>query len=360
MPSDFERRGGRARSRRRRGARRSRAAPRTIRTRLRRASIVRHGRRSTPTRTGRSTTAPSRALFARLDIQDGGRARRTRRRHHHAGFPRELPGAREFLRPRLQVLARRAATASIDLRHAIEQSCDVYFYTVANMVGVDKINKWATALGLGVKSGIDLPERSRRGSFRRPSGSARKCTRSGMRAKRFRSASAGAGVGDAGLDGRVHGDARQRRHARHAASAQSGRRWQRVEAVPPPPPQSEIDIDPEKLQAIRDGLWMVVNGAAAPAARARIAGHDVVGQDRHRAGDLEYRASAARQDRKATCATTAGSCFSRRAIIRRSPAWCFSNMAFTAATRRWSRTTSSIRFSRRRTAGRCLLRRRCR
>ena len=25
------------------------------------------------------------------------------------------------------------------------------------MVGVDKINKWATALGLGVKSGIDLP-----------------------------------------------------------------------------------------------------------------------------------------------------------------------------------------------------------
>src|SRR4051812_50137400 len=46
---------------------------------------------------------------------------------------------------------------SIDLRHAIEQSCDVYFYTVANMVGIDKINKWATLLGLGVKSGIDLP-----------------------------------------------------------------------------------------------------------------------------------------------------------------------------------------------------------
>ncbi|HEV2985664.1 MAG TPA: penicillin-binding protein 2, partial [Vicinamibacterales bacterium] len=46
---------------------------------------------------------------------------------------------------------------TIDLRHAIEQSCDVYFYTVANLVGVDKINKWATLIGLGVKSGIDLP-----------------------------------------------------------------------------------------------------------------------------------------------------------------------------------------------------------
>src|SRR5206468_1160104 len=30
---------------------------------------------------------------------------------------------------------------SIDLRHAIEQSCDTFFYTVANMVGVDKMNK---------------------------------------------------------------------------------------------------------------------------------------------------------------------------------------------------------------------------
>src|SRR5215203_940213 len=46
---------------------------------------------------------------------------------------------------------------SVDLRHAIEQSCDVFFYTVGNMLGVDRINKWSTLLGLGVKSGIDLP-----------------------------------------------------------------------------------------------------------------------------------------------------------------------------------------------------------
>ena len=46
---------------------------------------------------------------------------------------------------------------SVDLRHAMEQSCNVYFYTVGNMVGVDKIHKWATLLGLGEKTGIDLP-----------------------------------------------------------------------------------------------------------------------------------------------------------------------------------------------------------
>src|SRR5258706_13385768 len=52
---------------------------------------------------------------------------------------------------------RKGGHGAIDLRHAIEQSGDVYFYTVSNMLGVDKINKWATLLGLGVKSGIDLP-----------------------------------------------------------------------------------------------------------------------------------------------------------------------------------------------------------
>src|SRR5471032_735257 len=45
----------------------------------------------------------------------------------------------------------------MDLRHAIEQSCNVYFYTIGNMVGIDKIHKWATLLGLGEKTGIDLP-----------------------------------------------------------------------------------------------------------------------------------------------------------------------------------------------------------
>src|SRR5580765_5932145 len=51
----------------------------------------------------------------------------------------------------------RGGHGSVDMRRAIKESCDVYFYTVANMLGVDKINKWATALGMGVLSGIDLP-----------------------------------------------------------------------------------------------------------------------------------------------------------------------------------------------------------
>ncbi|MCA2959229.1 MAG: penicillin-binding protein 2 [Silvanigrellales bacterium] len=44
----------------------------------------------------------------------------------------------------------------VNLRRAIELSCDVYFYQVGNLLGVDRIAKWARAFGLGEKTGLDL------------------------------------------------------------------------------------------------------------------------------------------------------------------------------------------------------------
>jgi penicillin-binding protein 2 len=45
----------------------------------------------------------------------------------------------------------------VDLSKAIYQSCDVFFYTLAEKLGIDRIAKYATMLGLGEKTGIDLP-----------------------------------------------------------------------------------------------------------------------------------------------------------------------------------------------------------
>ncbi len=39
----------------------------------------------------------------------------------------------------------------------ITQSCDVFFYTLAERLGIEKIAKWASAMGIGKKTGIDLP-----------------------------------------------------------------------------------------------------------------------------------------------------------------------------------------------------------
>src|SRR5208337_1544799 len=45
----------------------------------------------------------------------------------------------------------------VTLEKAIYQSCDVFFYTLAEKLGIDRIAKYATILGLGEKTGIDLP-----------------------------------------------------------------------------------------------------------------------------------------------------------------------------------------------------------
>ena len=168
---------------------------------------------------------------------------------------------------------------AIDLRHAIEQSCDVYFYTVGNMVGVDKINKWATLLGLGVKSGIDLPNEVQ-GLV--PS---TEWKREKMHEKWYAGETISVSIGQGQVSltpvsmavymaTLANGGTRVTPHLLKAVDDGSGSGWK---PVPPPPPQSKIDIDPQKLQAIRDGLWMVVN-AAGTGGTARIAGHDVSGK----------------------------------------------------------------------------------
>ncbi|HEY1913407.1 MAG TPA: penicillin-binding protein 2 [Vicinamibacterales bacterium] len=166
---------------------------------------------------------------------------------------------------------------SIDLRHAIEQSCDVYFYTVANMVGVDKINKWATLLGLGVKSGIDLPNEL---AGLVPS---TEWKREKMHEKWYAGETISVGIGQGAVSltpismavymaTLANGGTRVTPHL--LKSVDDGAGWK---PVPAPPPQSKIDIDPDKLQAIRDGLWMVVNQGGT-GGRARLVGYDVSGK----------------------------------------------------------------------------------
>ena len=45
----------------------------------------------------------------------------------------------------------------IDIHEAIPMSCDTYFYTLAQRLGIDTIARYATGLGLASKTGIDLP-----------------------------------------------------------------------------------------------------------------------------------------------------------------------------------------------------------
>ena len=46
---------------------------------------------------------------------------------------------------------------SVDIHNAIPYSCDSFFYTLANKLGVDTIAKYANSVGIGERTGIDLP-----------------------------------------------------------------------------------------------------------------------------------------------------------------------------------------------------------
>jgi len=56
------------------------------------------------------------------------------------------------------IAARHSTHGSVNITKAIYQSCDSYFYTLAEKLGISRIAKYATMLGLGQKTGVDLPQ----------------------------------------------------------------------------------------------------------------------------------------------------------------------------------------------------------
>ena len=56
------------------------------------------------------------------------------------------------------ISARHQSHGITNVTKGIYQSCDVYFYTLAEKLGIEKIAEWAHKFGLGEKTGIDLPD----------------------------------------------------------------------------------------------------------------------------------------------------------------------------------------------------------
>lgn len=51
----------------------------------------------------------------------------------------------------------RKGHGSVNFHRALVVSCDVYFYTLGKMLGIERIDYFARALGLGSNTGVDLP-----------------------------------------------------------------------------------------------------------------------------------------------------------------------------------------------------------
>jgi penicillin-binding protein 2 len=165
----------------------------------------------------------------------------------------------------------------IDMRHAIEKSCNVYFYTLGNMLGVDRIHKWGEKLGLAGKTGIDLPNEQ---ESLVPS-TEWKMRRFGEKWYAGETISVSIGQGQVSVTPIslavmiatiANGGTRVTPHIVRAVDEGGG--WK---MATPPAGTDRFAFQPPTLSALRDGLWLAVNGAGT-AGRARLEGRDVSGK----------------------------------------------------------------------------------
>ena len=185
---------------------------------------------------------------------------------------------------------------TVSLDEALEKSCNTYFYTIGNMLDVDVINRWSSAFGLGVMSGIDLPhevqglipsrawKRERFGEPWYPGETISVAI--GQGAVSVTPVSLAVMMATAANGGK-------RVTPRLLKAVRDGDGWREFE---PPPVESTAIMQPDTADAIRRGLWMVVNHEGT-GGRARIEGRDVIGKSgTAQVVSLSGRASAEDED----------------------------------------------------------------
>ena len=164
----------------------------------------------------------------------------------------------------------------VAMDEALEKSCNTYFYTLGQRTGIDAIHRWATALGLGRPTGIDLPHEV---TGIVPS-RAWKRTQRGEPWYPGETISVAIGQGAVSVTPLslavmmatvANGGNRVVPHLHKATRTADG--W--VAAGRPRP--EAIGLGPDTAATLRRGLWMAVNGAGT-ARRARIEGRDVIGK----------------------------------------------------------------------------------
>jgi penicillin-binding protein 2 len=166
----------------------------------------------------------------------------------------------------------------VNVRAAIEKSCNTFFYTVGDMLGIDRIHKWGELLGLNGKSGIDLANEV-----------ASVVPSQAWKQQRFNekwyagdtiSVAIGQGMVDVtpmslAVMMATVANGVTRVVPRLVTAVDDGRGWEPV--APSTPSYPPLLLKPETLSAVRDGLWLAVNGAGT-GRRAQIAGRDVAGK----------------------------------------------------------------------------------
>jgi penicillin-binding protein 2 len=175
------------------------------------------------------------------------------------------------------VVAEHRVHGDVDITKAIYQSCDVFFYTLAEKLGIGKIAQYATAFGIGQKTGVDLPDEA---SGVMPS---EEWKMRNFRQKWFAGETISVGIGQGAIA------TTPIQLARAIGAIASGGRMVRPHVTNPKdlppnvipatnvPPEVTIPIDPKNWEVITDAMADVVNPGGT-AALSHVQGVDFAGK----------------------------------------------------------------------------------
>jgi len=160
---------------------------------------------------------------------------------------------------------------TLDLRHAIALSCNVYFYNVGVRLGIERISRYARRCGYSAPTGVDLPAEAS-GLIPDPDWKRRV-----SKEKWYPSETVSISIGQGGVL------ATPLQMARLAAVVANGGRLvqphliKAVAGVPAPvPPAVDLGFHPSVLEGVRAGMLAVV--AEGTGRRAQVPGIVVAGK----------------------------------------------------------------------------------
>jgi len=171
--------------------------------------------------------------------------------------------------------ASQAGHGALRLEQAIAASCNIFFYELGNKMGITKIAEHAMVLGLGSRTGIDLPgERS--GVMPSPEWSKRV-----RKTPWYASETISAAIGQSAVDTTpvqmlraisaiATGGILTTPHV--LIGAEESDSWQNIEW-----PVTQLPLKDEHIRRIKEGMWQGVNGGGT-GRNARVPGIDVCGK----------------------------------------------------------------------------------
>src|SRR5579875_2398593 len=165
----------------------------------------------------------------------------------------------------------------VDFHRAIVVSCDAYFYTVGKMLGIQKIDSFADRLGLGRRTGIDLPDEDS-GLIPSPDWVRRVFHRQWWPGETI-SVAIGQGAVQVTplqvayvIGGIASGGVFVRPHLAFSQELE------KLGVDPPADSTTRFPLRESTLQAVTSGMWGVVNEAGGTGVGARCAGLNVAGK----------------------------------------------------------------------------------